>query len=278
VQAPWDGPGAAIYNPAFITETRRAYAGASRYQSVSGKGGLTLGQAAAAVPGGLKLGLAWFENGNAIDGSNAIYLESILAPMLGWGTDALAGKDFRLGFAIAVPVREVNAFNAVKSTNLGLDAGVNLVFPDMGGKLGRIHLALGAHNLLAERVELPADNPGLAGTRYEAFKPAYSTSTLWSGLAGILDLHLDQKFQTGWGSEGEGAELLTAYGAELRPIPFFGVKLERTWLEYWTAGAHGYIPIEEFELEIGFDVTHDKLSKRDEGRGMLWAFGMSLSY
>lgn len=288
VPAPWDGPGAAIYNPAFITETRRMYAGASYFQTVSGKAGLTLIQGAAALPAGLKMGLTWFHNRKAIAGSNAVIMESILAPMAGWGTDKLGGSDFHLGFAFAIPIRRMNAFNAVKSTSSGLDAGINLIFPEFGGRMGRLHLALGSQNLLAGKVELPEDNPSLAEFKYEPFKPAYSASTLWSGLAGILELHLDQKLQTdtyvdggslGYGNTlGGAAELLTSYGAEVRPIPYFGMKLERTWLEYWTAGAHGYIPIEGFDLEITFDVTHDKLSKRDEGRGMLWAMGASLSY
>lgn len=287
ILAPWDGPGAAIFNPAFLSETSRFHAGAGRFQSVTGKAGIALLQVAAAIPGGLVLGASWFDNKTLIDGSNAVYLEYQATPSIAWGMGDPAAAGFHLGFGAAVPIRGMNAFNAVTSTNTGLDIGTNLIFPKMGDRFGRIHLAVAAQNLMGGFVKLPEDNPSLIQSEYEAYKLAFEVSALWSGMAGMLDLSLDQKLQTGagggkegpgYGNFGDGSlDLLTAYGFEFRPIRYFGVKLERTWLEYWTAGARGFIPIGGFDLGLEFALTHDKLSKRDEGRGLLWALGLNLS-
>lgn len=271
IQAPWSGPGAALFNPAHISETRVLYVRADRFQSISGKAGRESALGAVGLPFGVKAGLSSFREGQAIDGASAVYQEYQMTPMAGWGGDTRGG--FHLGFAAAVPFRGMNAFNAVKSRTHGLDLGATIHFPDLGPDLGRIRFAFGAQNLIGGDVDLP-DGRGV----YEAHPAAWDASGLWTGLGGVADVYLDQKLQRRAGGTKE--EMLWAYGAEVRPIPDFGVKLERTWRAYWVAGARGNVPVGGGVLGLDFNLAHDRLSAdgRDEGRGLLWSLGADFSY
>ena len=94
---PWNGPGAAIFNPALLFEADRFDARLAFHESVSGKIGTDFYQGAVRVYGGLFAGIAYFSNGAATDGSNAVYERYIRTPMIAYGRDSISGSGYCLG-------------------------------------------------------------------------------------------------------------------------------------------------------------------------------------
>ncbi|MDB5049197.1 MAG: hypothetical protein JWO30_2268 [Fibrobacteres bacterium] len=272
-QLPWDGPAAAAFNPSLIAETRRFDISTSMFSAVSGKGATRVQTGAVRVYHGLYAGAGWFENGSTIDGSTALYTESILTPMLAYGWHGIAGSGYSLDFGAAYEVLDMNAFGAVSSTVTALDLGLHLLWPSLPNKLGRFHSGLALYNLDNSGVRLPDDNGG-------KYYPGWygETSVLWSGLGDCVDLFSSMAFYGSW-DRSEGPEPDRYYwksaGVEVRPIPMVGLKLEHTWLGYWTAGTVLRFVVKEVHFGGELDLSHDKLSAQDEGRGYVWAFALN---
>jgi hypothetical protein len=150
-------------------------------------------------------------------------------------------------------------------------------------KLGRVHSGVTLRNFAAEGVKLPADNPSLTVNGYKALLVNVDAFFLLKSAFDCLDAYLEFNFhQDPDASEGprrDGPSVIKSLGAEYRPVPHVGLKIERTWLKRWTAGliGRGTVPIGE-GVEVGMeaDVSHDKfLSPRDEGRGWLWSLALN---
>jgi hypothetical protein len=276
-ELPWDGPGAAIYNPAALAETKRFDARAAFYGTASGKAGTRFLQGATRVYGGLYAGLADFRNSSSIDGSNALYQVSADVPMIAYGWSGDTSSGFGADVGASLPIRRFDAFGAVKSTVVSGDIGLHLSWPAFPDHLGRIHSGLAAQNVFSGKVKLTDDNGN-----YEAQRASYLITTFWNALGGMVDLYSDTKLQTLDDSGREGpsngsAELFSSWGAEIRPIPMVGVKVERTWLKYWTAGLVLRIPIPGgVNLGVEADMSHDMLGPQDEGRGLLWSLALNV--
>ena len=283
--APWDGPGASLYNPAFLSEVQRGYLSWGDVQPVSGKGDQELVQAGVALGAGFACGLAWNANGSAVDGSNAVYQEDAYVPIVAWAWDSIWGSDFHLGLGAAVPFSHYNAFNAVENTSPSYDIGAHFRFPELKHRLGRFHAGLAVQSLFGGAVKLPDDNPPTFDEYYDAKHLSFEFTLLWSGAGGRLDIFHDHKLQTGTGGGSEGpyygsifggrADLFNEWGVEFHFNRYAGVKAERTWLGYWSFGGTASIPAGPVDLGLELNLTHDKfLSPKDEGRGYLIASGL----
>jgi hypothetical protein len=278
---PWDGPGAATFNPALLSETRRYDARLAFHQSVSGKSEVDFYQGAARIYGGLFAGLAYFSNGSAIDGSNAVYETYILTPMIAYCLDSIAGSGYSFAAGIALPKHGFLAFGAVETPASALDMGLSLLWPSMG-RAGSLQTGLIVRNLFAGQVTLPDDNPESIQSRYDALRVNYDASILLSGVAGLIDLYaemnLEEPLDPREGPVRDGIPFFKSLGAAIRPIPMVGFKIERTWLQQWTTGADFRYPVNDF-LVLGaeMNLAHDAfLSGRDEGRGYLWSLALSV--
>ncbi len=187
-QSPWDGPAAAFFNPAMVAETNRFDLSAGAVATESGKGGAEAYSASVAVFTGIYAGAQWVENGSVIDGSNAIYTESILSPTLAYGWKGIAGSGYSLDLGASFPCQNMNAFGAVSSNMYGLDLGLHLLWPTLPHKLGRFHGGFALHNAFNTGVELP--------DKSAEYKPEWhgENSIFWEGLGGYVDLFASNAF------------------------------------------------------------------------------------
>ncbi|MDB5049096.1 MAG: hypothetical protein JWO30_2167 [Fibrobacteres bacterium] len=284
---PWDGPGAAVFNPSQLTGIRHVDARVALYQTVSGKLGTMFYQGGARIYRGLFSGLAYFSNGmtydhydpiaanTVFDRSRFVFEESILTPMLAYGLDSLAGSGYSLSLGAALPRHAFNAFDATRSTAMALDLGARLEWPSLG-LVGRFRTGLAARNLFAQGIRLPSD----FGAKYKGLRPNYDFSVLWSSIAGRLDLYseynLHQQPDRSEGPFDDNVPFVKSLGMEVRPIPMLGLKLERTWLKTWTAGAVLRAPIRKAMIGAEADLSHDGwFTSQDEGRGFMWSLALN---
>ena len=275
---PWDGAGAAVFNPALLAETHRLDVRAAFFNTASGKSGTDFYQGAARIYRGLSVGLAYFSNASAVDGSNALYVESILTPMLAYGLDGLAGSGYSLGLGAAVPRHAFDAFGAVKSHTYSLNLGVHLTWPDLG-LAGRFHTGFGVRNLFSQGIRLPED----FGAKYDGLRPNYDLSVLWDSIFRCVDLYSEYNLHArpdrSTGSFDDNVPFVKSLGAEYRPIPMLGVKVERTWLKTWTAGLVLQVPVKAAVIGAEADFSHEKVfAAQDEGRGFLWSLALNAGY
>ncbi|MDB5105283.1 MAG: hypothetical protein JWP91_2972 [Fibrobacteres bacterium] len=276
---PWDGPGAAVFNPAMAAETDRVDFRAATFGSVSGKSGWDFYQATAGIYGGLFAGIAYLSTESAVDGSNALYETSILTPMVAFALDSLAGSGYSLDIGLAIPRHEFNAFNVVTSSSSALDFGAHIAFPSFG-KSGVLHAGLTVRNLAAGKAGLPSD-PGM-DDGFRALLPNYDFSLFWGSLLDRVDLYgemnLHEHQDASEGPDREDISILKSMGLEVRPIPMLGLKVERTWIKTWLAGVILRVPVKDI-LSLGaeMNVSHDKFfSEADEGRGWLWSAALDI--
>jgi hypothetical protein len=279
---PWDGPGAAIFNPALITETGHADGRYGLLTSASGKGGLSLFQGSFSVPFGISAGFNRFENGTGIDGSNAVYEEAINTSMIGWGRRDIRGSGYDGGIGLAYVRHDYNAFGAVRSQAHAVDIGIHAATPALG-RAGRIHAGLTVRNLAADEVKLPDDNPSLVSSGYKALLLNIDASVLVNSAFDCLDAFLELNAHVSpdpaEGPSRDGPSTIKSMGLEYRPMPYAGLKIERTWMRRWTAGAVAEITLpigEGLKLGVETDFSHDKiLTPKDEGRGFIWSLALN---
>jgi hypothetical protein len=274
---PWDGPGAAVFNPALIAETHTFDARFALFRTASRKSGAQVFQGTSRVYRFLYAGASYFSDGQAADGSSALYEESILVPMIACDLDSIAGSGLSLAMGAAMPRHGMNAFGAVKSSVTSVDLGLHARLPIVNGVPGQVHVGFTMRNLYAEKVELPS-NMG----KYDAFLINYDASIFWSSIYEVLDLYAEfNSHETQDASEGPSKDdisLLKSFGVEVRPVPMVGLKLERTWLGTWTSGVVLRAPVMDI-LAVGAEanLSHDMFfSKTDEGRGFLWTIALNV--
>jgi hypothetical protein len=282
---PWEGPGAAVFNPALTAQTGHVDARMGYVSSVSGKGPHDHLQASMMSPWNVAVGIAVFSNPSTVDGGNAVYEESIRHLMIAWGDTNVLGTGFGLGAGLANVTRVLNAFRVVESKASAYDVGIHIATPEMG-RAGSLHTGLTIRNLAADGVRMPDDNPGLMKDEYDAYLPNYDVSFLLKSVLGCVDiysefnLHQDQD-----PSEGPPIDIpfVKSLGLEYRPIPMLGLKVERTWMQRWTAGLVARVPVavpvfEGILLGVEANMSHDKfLTEKDEGRGFIQSIQLSIA-
>ena len=272
------GDNTALYvNPASIAENDQIEVAVGLFQTISGKAGQEFISAVHPFAYNHSVGLSVFENGSAIDGSNAVYLEN--AYTLGY---AMRGPFFfpnwlsnKLALGINVTLIQFNAFGAVKSFGIGSDVGIGYN-PFSTSRFGHLQLGIALQNALQPEVKLPDDNPTALKGKYKIPRNL-NTSLFWRGfnhrleLAGsvsVIDVTHDA-------AEGPGGnEIVPSVRTTYYLSPLLGIKAKFTKLGYPVVGATVNVKrVNLFRyLQLDLDMSHDKLSVKDEGRGFVWNF------
>jgi hypothetical protein len=282
-ELPWSGPGAALFNPARLTESRYGSALFSRYQTASGKFPVNLIQGGANAPLGFAAGFAYSWNGSRIDNSVAYFQEATTFPMLAWRLPMLV-SGWRLDVGAGLPIYYFNAFNAVRSSDFSLDLGAlgTLQTPSSSG---RLQFGLAAHDLLPVRFNLPepAEN-------FRARYPRFDFSSEWTSPRETWDLFLVMGLEETPPESLGGPKrdnFSKGYGVEFRPLPCLGLKWEVT--RYGLSQPVGLRlhlkPLIGQEIDFEGNVYHAKFlhpplpdswvgEKRDEGLGYIVSFSL----
>lgn len=282
---PWEGPGAAVFNPALAAETKHADARYGYLKSASGKLNPDVVQATVMSPWGVAAGFALYSHGTAIDGYNTVYEESVRHFMIAWGRSDVMGTGYEVGVGLARVTHVVNAFGAVRSDPNAYDAGIHVGTPALG-PAGALHVGFTVRNLLADEVRLPDDNPNLISGSYDAFLPNYDISLMLKSILGCADVYAEFNIRQDQDpDEGPPMDIpfVKSLGLEYRPIPILGLKVERTWAQRWTAGLVVRAPLavpvfDGIELGAEANFSHDKiLTETDEGRGFIHSLLLNVS-
>ena len=269
------GENTALYvNPASIAENDQIEVAVGLFQTISGKAGQEFISAVHPFDYNHSIGLSVFENGSAIDGSNAVYLEN--AYTLGYAyrlgffmPNGLANK---IALGVNMTLIQFNAFGAVKSFGFGSDLGISYN-PFSTSRWGHLQIGVSMQNVIQPKVKLPEDKGG----EYNIPRNL-NTSLFWRGfnnrleLAGdisVIDFTHDPAEGPGSGKELVGSARTTYYLS-----PLLGIKAKFTKLGYPVIGATVNVKrVNLFRyLQLDLDMSHDKLSTDDEGRGFVWNF------
>lgn len=268
------GDNTALYvNPASIAENDQIEVAVGLFQTISGKAGQEFISAVHPFDYNHSLGFSVFENGSKIDNSNAVYLEN--AYTLGYAIrlpfampSGLANK---IALGINATLIQFNAFGAVKSFGLGSDVGIGYN-PFSTSRWGHLQLGLAVQNVVQPKVKLPDDR----GT-YNIPRNA-NVSMFWRGFNHRLELAgsasiIDITHETTEGP-GSGREFVPSARMTYYLSPLLGVKAKFTKLGYPVVGATVNVKrVNLFRyLQLDLDMSHDKLSAQDEGRGFVWNF------
>jgi TolA-binding protein len=267
------GENTALYvNPASIAENDQIEVAVGLFQTISGKAGQEFISAVHPFDYNHSLGFSVFENGSKIDGSNAVYLEN--AYTLGYAVRAPwfmpAGISNKLTLGINATLIQFNAFGAVKSFGFGSDVGIGYN-PFSTSRWGHLQLGLAVQNVIQPKVELP-DGRG----KYNIPRNA-NVSFFWRGFNHRLELAGSASLIdiTHEASEGPGGnEFAPSARMTYYLSPLLGIKAKFTKLQYPVIGATVNVKrVNLFRyLQLDLDMSHDKLSTQDEGRGFVWNF------
>jgi len=272
------GDNTALYvNPASIAENDQIEVAVGLFQTISGKAGQEFISAVHPFGYNHSVGLSVFENGSAIDGSNAVYLEN--AYTLGY---AVRGPFFmprgianKFALGINLTVIQFNAFGVVKSFGLGSDIGIGYN-PFSTSRWGHLQLGLAMQNVLQPKVKLPEN-----GGNYNIPRNL-NASMFWRGLNNRLELAgsvsvIDVTHDDAEGPDG-GGQFVPTLRTTYYLSPLLGIKAKLTKLAYPVLGATVNVKrVNLFRyLQLDLDMSHDKLSEMtggdDEGRGFVWNF------
>jgi TolA-binding protein len=268
------GDNTALYvNPASIAENDQIEVAVGLFQTISGKAGQEFITAVHPFDYNHSLGLSVFENGSAIDGSNAVYLENAYslgyAYRLPWMMPN--GVSNKLALGANLTLIQFNAFGAVKSFGYGGDVGLSYN-PFSTSRWGHLQLGASMQNVLQPKVTLPDGNGTYPVPRN------INTSFFWRGfnyrleLAGSVSI-IDFTHEVSEGLNG-GKEIVPTVRATYYLSPLLGIKVKYTKLGYPVVGATVNVKrVNLFRyLQLDLDMSHDKLSSEDEGRGFVWNF------
>ncbi len=268
------GDNTAMYvNPASIAENDQIEVAVGLFQTISGKAGQEFISAVHPFDYNHSLGLSVFENGSAIDGSKAVYLENAYslgyAYRLPWFMPN--GLSNKLALGINATLIQFDAFGAIKSFGYGADLGLSYN-PFSTSRWGHLQLGVSMQNVLQPEVTLP-DGAG----KYKIPRNVNS-SFFWRGFNSRLELAgsvsvIDFTHDPGEGPGG-GKEIVPTARATYYLSPLLGVKVKYTKLGYPVIGATVNVKrVNLFRyLQLDLDMSHDKLSSQDEGRGFVWNF------
>lgn len=274
---PWDGPGSALFNPSRLAEAKRgdAWIAHSRYTAEGDAKPFFQG---AAKIHGLALGLSAMGETRITYGRNAVIQTGSLVPMAAYAWEDIAGSGYSLGLGASLPMRTFDAFNVIETRLTSWDVGLELRLPPFPGLSESIHSGIAVQNLGSAEVEMPID----MGETFDAQPLSVTASVFLNSLAGFADLYADMKFlsRNDGGREGPdgGNDFVASWGAEARPIPLLGLKVERTWLREWSAGivlrknVAGTV-----DLGLEFNLAQDAFADPgDRGPGNLWALTLNV--
>ncbi len=268
------GDNTALYvNPASIAENDQIEVAVGLFQTISGKAGQEFITAVHPFDYNHSLALSVFENGSAIDGSNAVYLENAYslgyAYRLPWFFPN--GLSNKLALGINATLIQFNAFGVIKSFGYGADLGLSYN-PFSTSRWGHLQLGLAMQNVLQPKVKLPDGNG-----EYK-IPQNLNTSFFWRGfdyhleLAGSVSM-IDFAHVTTEGP-GSGKEIVPTIRATYYLSPLLGLKIKYTKLGYPVIGATVNVKrVNLFRyLQLDLDMSHDQLTSQDEGRGFVWNF------
>jgi len=289
-QLPWEGPGSAAENPAALVDSQKAYVHYSRNATTSNGLAEAYLQGSIEIFPGADLGIGYFENSTAIDGSKSVYMISTTIPMAGYRIFSGA-NGFSLSAGVATPIYRFSAFGVVKSTTWSLDIGAHATTP-VHPYLGRLKFGVAMKTLRSPRIGLPDDL-----SDYSAHVWNDDFSMLWCSPGrmfwyfGNLSLYEDGE-SSGNPYSNNGAVKIGVrnFGVEVRPLPWVGCKWERTWENMASLGLTFRIPMIaglNIESEISwsnprtmYDYSPNVFlhGYQDEGRGSIWAFSLAVGW
>lgn len=286
---PWQGPGAALLNPAFLGETGKAYGLFGYLSSITAKSGYKTYQLAGAMPMGLAAGFAGIVNTKSIDNSTVLFQENAYVPMLAYGWPPARDATNRFSIGAAMPVFVYNAFDAVKSTTTSLDIGL-LWSGNPAPDLGRFRIGLAVTRIIRPEVELP-DGRGTYSPMGETNLSLALTSA--GDLCEIQASWFAKKVEKNEGPGGNEEPVgLGSWGLMLSPVEWVALKVERP---RWGGSSATYgielrpAPISEGQPSLEFNLGHDKGihpnwprwlwgEVQDEGRGFFFSGSIAVNY
>ncbi len=143
----------------------------------------------------------------------------------------------------------------------------------MPNKLGSLHTGLAFNDLFSTQAET------LIGSKY-SLEWNSELSLLLKDFYDRVDFFASFAFLDPFYSKdalNPDRHYLKSFGVEIRPIPLFGLKLERTWRGYWTLGTIGRKVInDKYKIGAEINLSHDSFHKPDQGRGFLISLGLNL--
>jgi hypothetical protein len=255
--------------------------------AVSGKGSFlcwqlagALAEARTGLPVGIAAGFGGWSNNSVIDGSNAVYEESLIFPGLAvaWrpGFAGLAS----LSLGAAIPIHKYNAFGAVESRSNALDLGLLAGFSPGGSSL---QAGFAYHNVLRPEVRFPDGRGVYKIGEWASISLAWVPPGRWARLH--WEWHLPDVRREKLLLHFQEVEV-NAWELEWRPRPMVGLKFERT--RSGGQSSWGLIlrpeqaPLKALYLEV--NAGHDRFRPSapawlfgkapDEGRGA--SIGLSL--
>jgi len=260
---PSEGPAAARFNPARLAEVRLASLAYGHFGTASGKSGIQFVQAAIGTPWdvlrwpvGLAAGFGFMDQGNPIDGTNGVYTEAEYDPGLAVRFPADPESRYNVEAGLNFAISEYDAFNVTHSVSLGIDAGA--LFSVHGGA-GLFGLGLAYHDLNSPRIRMPDD--------YGPYKvPGWLEPSLeWISAADRVHAHLsyfiNESNDPQEGPSSDPVAGVNGWDIEYRPIPWLGLKAERTRIgsramlgAVWRPALH----LEHAHAFLEFEMGHDK--------------------
>lgn len=270
---PSTGPGSALMNPAALGETRLAFAQRGTFIARAGYVPSILYfsddvsgfyQVAATLPPSMlpgmplafSAGFASHSNGMKIDGSNAMYRESIYLPGIAVSWPAERDAPYGLSLGAALPFYTFNAFGAVKTQANGLDLGILGRISPAGH---RLRMGVGIQHLRQPRIRLP-DERG-----YFALPRVLEASLHWNTPGEMVQVHWERNLWVGW-EESEGPTPRDEVGigsweVEVRPIQWLGLKLERPHAGSLTSLGLTFQPVlGKVRPRLEFALSHEKFT------------------
>jgi hypothetical protein len=293
VALPSQGPAAARINPAELAGVRLASIAYGYSGSVSGKSGFDFLQLAAGTSGlvdwpiGFAVGFGYMDRATA-SGSSFSYEESEYAPGIAVSYPADPRSSWRIAAGLTLSIGEYSVFDTFHSFANGISAGTAF---SAEGRAGRFGLGLAYHDLNSPEVRLP--DQGFYKIRgWREYSLDWSSSgRLLRMRAGLFD---EEDMDRAEGPNWEGGFGLNGWELELRPLSWFALKAERTFLSSMSnLGVVFYPPPEilvcetRLELNLGHSGRGGSSlpspfrqillldQERDDGLG--WHVGLSLS-
>ncbi len=289
---PSTGPGSALLNPAALGETRLAFAQRGTFMSRAGYFPTLLYfsddmsgfyQLAATLPPSMlpgiplafSAGFASHSNATPVDGSNAIYRESIYLPGMAVSWPAERDAPYGLSLGAALPVYTFNSFGAVQSRSYGVDLGILGRVSPWGH---RLRMGLDIQHLRRPRIRLPD------GRGHYALPGILEASMHWSTPGEMVQVHWERNLWEGWDESGgprpDDEVGIGSWEVEVRPIGWLGLKVEKPYWSSWRSLGLTFQPVlGRVRPRLEFALSHEKVptpppgflfgDSREEGLGLV---------
>jgi hypothetical protein len=294
---PSEGPAAARLNPAFLADVNLASLAIAHYGSVSGKDGVLFLQLALGMPQDLSpfpfdlsAGIGYMSTGSMVDGSNSIFKESEYDPGFAVRLPVDPESPWHVAAGLNFAIDEYNAFNAVRSTSVGVDAG--WLFSIRAGTAGLFGLGFAYHDLSSPRIRLPDGNGDYKIPGW--MEPSFAWSSPARLLRAQVAMYIDEARDNSEGPAPEAPVGFSGWELEVKPWEWLALKGERTRTEGRSnLGLVLYLPPKwvHFDTRMELNVGNEKIDPyglpipflatwlggkgQDEGLG--WLVGASLS-